>query len=58
MNNPNQDLLDLCRLNQLRDANEDGLSTEDEKESMDKVIDWKIRKAMQNIIHKDKEEIV
>ena len=57
MKNPNQDLLDLCTLNQLRDANEESVLPETEKESLGKAIDWKIRHATQKIINKEREVV-
>lgn len=54
MDNSNQDLLDLCQLNQLRDANDKSVLSNEDKERDSKVIDWKIRQTVHEIIQKSK----
>ena len=56
MTNPNQDLIDLCQLNQLRDANNKSVRADTEKERDAQGIDWKIRDLAHKIIQKSKGE--
>jgi len=48
----NQDLLDLCRLNQLRDINTKGILPDDEKEANSQIIDRSIKEIARKIKRK------